>query len=229
VDDRDVEAFRSGRPSLLPHEVEELGSLDGLRLVHLQCHLGLDSVDIARLHPTVTVTGLESSPAAVETATELAREMRLEDRVRFVVADVYRAADVLAGERFDVVYTGKGALRELPDLDRWASMARELIALDGFLYLNEFHPVAAVLGPTDPVPVLDYFASETPDYQWQHPLSRVVTALLGEGFQLELFHEWDYTVDRSPAFLANGRWPPGCGTLPLMYSLKALPSVQARP
>jgi hypothetical protein len=94
-------------------------------------------------------------------------------------------------------------------------MARQLLAPGGFLYLNEFHPVAAVLGAEAPFPVLDYFASS-------HPLTRVVTAVLGEGFQLEFLHEWDYTVDHSYSFLVDGHWPPGGGTLPLMYSLKAI-------
>jgi SAM-dependent methyltransferase len=242
----DVEGFKSGKPILLPFEVEELGPLDGLNMVHLQCHFGLETLDIARLHPTAKVTGDDFSVPAIEAAAQLAGEVRLATRARFVVADVYRAAEVLGHERFDVVYTGKGALLWLPDLDRWAEVVRDLLTPGGFLYLTEFHPVADVLADDEPVPERDYFATEpfvydepgsyvdptaptehNVSYEWQHPLGRVITALLGAGFQLELFHEHDFTVDNRHKFLAKApdrgrRWPPGGGTLPLMYSLKAI-------
>jgi hypothetical protein len=116
----------------------------------------------------------------------------------------------------------------------------------GFLYLNEFHPVVAVLGEEVPLPVNDYFATwpdiyEEPgsyaspaaatihnvSYAWQHPIGRVITALLGVGLQLEFFHEWDYMIHDLHRWLVRGpdgriRWPSGSGSLPLMYSLKAI-------
>jgi SAM-dependent methyltransferase len=242
----DMEAFKAGRPSLLPHEVEELGALDGCRVLHLQCHLGLDTLDLARLHPTVHVTGVDFSAAAVDAAATLARELRLAERSRFVVGDVYHAVDLLGAERFDVVYTGKGALLWLPDMDGWAAEVAGLLAPGGFLYLTELHPVADALGNDEPRPVRDYFATEpeivedpgsyavpgaatehNTRYEWLHPLSRVITALLGAGLQLELLHEWDFAMDGLHSWLVQGsdgryRWPPGSGTLPLMYSLKAV-------
>lgn len=241
----DVEGFKAGRGTLLPFEIDELGALGGLRLAHLQCHFGLDTLDLARLHPTVAATGLDFSAPAIDAATRLASELRLADRARFVLGDVYRAVEVLGGERFDVVYSGKGALLWLPDLDRWAEVVRNLLAPGGFLYLTEFHPVSDVLGTDEAVPVRDYFATEPTiydepgsyvdpslptvhnvSYEWLHPISRVITALLGAGLQIELFHEWDFTVDSQHTFLVQGeargrRWP-GPGTLPLMYSLKAV-------
>lgn len=241
----DVEGFKSGRPQLQPFEVEELGPLDGLRLLHLQCHFGLDTLDIARLHPTVSVTGLDFSAPAIEAAGRLAREVCLADRARFVVADVYRAPDVLDDERFDVIYTGKGSLLWLPDLHRWASVVHDLLLPGGVLYLSEFHPVANVLDADEPVPIYDYFDTEPlmtgepgtyvdarvslandTCYEWQHSLSRVITAVLGAGFQLQLFHEWNFTLYDELHYLVQGpdgrrRWP-GSGTLPLMYSLKAI-------
>jgi len=242
----DVEGFKAGRPELLAFEVAELGPLDGLRLLHLQCHFGLDTLDIARLHPTVSVTGLDFSGPAIEAAARLADEVRLADRARFVLSDVYRAGEVLGDERFDVVYTGKGALMWLPDLEQWASVVRNLLAPGGFLYVNEFHPVSMVLGQDVPLPEHDYFATSPEIYQgsgsyaepdaptvnnvsceWQHPIGRVLTALLGAGLQLEFFHEWDYMIHDLHKWLEKGpdgriRWPAGGGSLPLMYSLKAI-------
>src|SRR6202040_2950885 len=106
----DVEAFLSGRPSIQPFEVDELGPLDGMALIHLQCHLGLDTLDIARLHPTVRVTGLDFSATAIDGARRLADEVRLAERAEFVCAEVYHAVEAVDGRLFDLVYTGKGAL-----------------------------------------------------------------------------------------------------------------------
>lgn len=65
--------------------------------------------------------------------------------VDFVHSNVYDAVTALGDERFDVVYTGKGALCYLPDLDRWASEVAGLLRPGGLLYLVEFHPLLASL------------------------------------------------------------------------------------
>jgi SAM-dependent methyltransferase len=201
-----------------------------MEVVHLQCHVGLDTLDLARLHPTARLTGLDFSEAAVAAARRLAGEVRLADRAEFVCAEVYHAGEALPGRRFDLVYTGKGALNWLPDLDRWASVVRGLLKPGGALYLAEHHPVAFVLAADRPVPVADYFGVDAVpgpggSYEWTHPISRVITALVRAGLVLELFHEWGDTTQRELAYLVRGddgrfRWV-GPGTLPLMYSMRA--------
>ena len=62
------------------------------------------------------VTGVDFSEPAIAFATELAAETGLADRARFVVSDIYDLPGPLAGETFDVVYTGRGALGWLPEL-----------------------------------------------------------------------------------------------------------------
>lgn len=188
-----MEAFKAGEPQLLPFEVEELGPLEG-GVLHLQCHAGLDTLDLARLHPTIRVTGVDDDPRLVESALQLAREVRLADRATFVYADVMRAVDALDHRRFDVLYTGKGALNRLPHLDEWAAAAHELIEPGGFLYCTEYHPA----GHAD-----------------QPQISEVITALIQAGLMVEFFHEWpDMTLDR---------WRPlGRGVVPIVYSVKAL-------
>ena len=47
-----------------------LGDINGLRGVHLQCHIGTDTVSLARLG--ATMTGLDFSRPAVEMARHLA-------------------------------------------------------------------------------------------------------------------------------------------------------------
>jgi SAM-dependent methyltransferase len=240
----DVEGFKSGRPALEPFEVEELGALGGCQLVHLQCHFGLDTLDLVRLHPTLTAVGVDFSEPAIETATSLAKELDLADRARFVNANVYDAPETLGRAAFDVIYTGKGALCWLPYLDRWAGVCAELIRPGGFLYLCEYHPVAWVFDEERPAVKYDYFATapfvdDTPgtyadrnavtennvNYVWQHTTSQVIDSIITAGFKVSFFHEWDWCHSDLGNWLVKGddgryRWPPP-GRLPLMYSLKA--------
>jgi hypothetical protein len=127
---------------------------------------------------------------------------------------------VLDGERFEIVYTGLGALNWLDDLPRWAEIVAELLRPGGFLYLSEFHPFADVFADEDLKVVGDYFGDPAGDriedtggtyadldastthnatHEWTHPLGDVLGAVIGAGLRLELFNEHDYTV--SP------RWP----------------------
>jgi SAM-dependent methyltransferase len=240
----DVDGFKAGRPQVEPFEVDELGALGGLRLAHLQCHFGLDTLDLVRMHPTLDATGLDFSGPAVASAQRLAAEVGLADRARFVRADVHQAAGVLGRYRFDVIYTGKGALCWVPDLRAWAEQCTELLRPGGWLYVCEFHPVGYCFAEDAPVVSGDYFDTAAqnyeqagsyadPDaatvhnlsYEWAHPLPQVFEALLGAGFALRFFHEWGHTLFQLNNWLVRGedgryRWP-GPGRLPLMYSLKA--------
>jgi hypothetical protein len=87
-----------------------LGDVQGLRGVHLQCHIGTDTVSLARLG--ARMTGLDFSPASVAEARRLAE--RTGTDADFVVADVYDAVAVLGAGGFDLVFTGIGALGWLP-------------------------------------------------------------------------------------------------------------------
>jgi SAM-dependent methyltransferase len=240
----DVDGFKAGRPQVEPFEIDELGALGGLRLAHLQSHLGLDTLDLVRIHPTLDATGLDFSARAVESAQRLTGELGLGERARFVQADVHQAADVLGRHRFDVVYTGKGALCWVPDLRAWAEQCADLLRPSGWLYVCEFHPVGYCLGEDAPVVTGDYFNTSAQgfdeagsyaapaaatvhnlSFEWTHPLPQVFEALLGTGFALRFFHEWEHTLFRLNRWLVKGpdrryRWP-GPGRLPLMYSLKA--------
>jgi len=115
----DVQRFRDDPADVRiePWEQAEVGDIAGKRLLHVQCHFGLDTLSWARLGAG-HVTGVDFSEPAIAFATELAAETGLADRARFVVSDVYDLPGPLAGETFDVVYTGRGALGWLPSSNR---------------------------------------------------------------------------------------------------------------
>ena len=58
----DLDAVVAGRDDLRPWEDAELGSLEGLDVVHLQCHIGTDTVALARRG--ARVVGLDFSQPA---------------------------------------------------------------------------------------------------------------------------------------------------------------------
>jgi SAM-dependent methyltransferase len=237
-----VAGFRAGANTLRPFELQEVGDVESKRLVHLQCHFGLDTLSWARRG--ASVVGLDFSEPAIAAASALAEETGLDGR--FVVSDVFGAPEALEGERFDIVYTGLGALNWLPDLPAWARVVTDLLADGGFLYLSEFHPISWVFGDDDLTVVNDYFhepagerlddagtyadleAKTTHDetLEWAHALRDVIGAVLGAGLRLELFNEHDYTLFPRWPFLeehpgAIYRPPPGAPRLPLMFSLRA--------
>jgi SAM-dependent methyltransferase len=188
-----------------------LGDVSGLRGVHLQCHIGTDTVSLARLG--AVMTGLDFSPVALEQARDLAR--RTSAAADFVQADVYEAAEVLGAGEFDLVYTGIGALCWLPDIRRWAGVVARLLRPGGRLFIREGHPVLWALA--DPLPdgllalEYPYFERVEPvaftdsgtyvttdavfeqhvSYSWNHGLGEIVSALMAEGMAITGLAEHD--------------------------------------
>lgn len=235
----DLTSFRSGRSSLFPYELEELGEVEGKDLLHLQCHVGLDTISWARLG--ARATGLDYSAGAVAAARRLADEDGVS--AEFIVASVAEAPAVM-DRQFDIVYTGKGALSWLPDLRSWAGVVNHLLRPGGLLYLVESHPLVDCMGKTpnfeldyvDPEEQVwdepgDYAVPEAPTksnrtHERVHPLGEVVTCLAGEGMGVRLLHERsEIFFARFPQLVADGpgvwRLPSGWPRLPLSYSLLA--------
>lgn len=213
----DVAAFLDGTCTLDPVEPEEVGTVEGKALLHLQCHFGMDTLSWARRG--ADVTGVDFSEEAVETARELAEETGFEDSARFVRSDVYDLPESdLAGEQFDVVYTSFGVLFWLPDLDRWADVVSEFVRPGGTFYLADHHPftntfdeesTAEDLQVTYPYfgERLTYDAAETGTYAldpddldhgsthgWTHSLGEIVTALAGAGLDIDFLHEYPWST-----------------------------------
>jgi SAM-dependent methyltransferase len=139
-----------------------LGDLAGLDGIHLQCHIGTDTLSLARLG--ARMTGLDLSPASLEQARTLAR--RAGTAIDYVEAEVYAAPDALGGRTFDLVYTGIGALCWLPDVDRWAAVVAALLRPGGRLFLREGHPVLWAVDDER----TDLLALEYPYFEHADPL-----------------------------------------------------------
>ncbi|MEV3990028.1 methyltransferase domain-containing protein [Streptomyces sp. NPDC049837] len=242
----DLDSFRAGKDVLRDFEVAEVGDVTGLSLLHLQCHIGLDTLSWARRGAS-RVVGLDFSEPAVEVARSLAGDIGLTpERATFVAADVYDAAEAVPDTAYDIVYTGVGALNWLPDVTRWAETAASLVAPGGFLYLAEFHPLTDILDDeTGSRLVHDYFARDAwldeasgtyADFdaptvhnrsvEWQHPIGEVVSALAATGLRIEFLHEHDVSLFARFKALSRHedgyyRFPPDRARIPLMYSLKA--------
>ncbi|GAA3838444.1 class I SAM-dependent methyltransferase [Saccharothrix violaceirubra] len=228
-------------------EWDDLGDLAGRDLVHLQCHLGVETLALARRG--ARTTGLDFAHNAIREAQRIATEAGLDIDYRH--GDVHHAAEVLGTGRFDIVYTAKGALCYLPDLHRWARVVADLLRPGGFAYIAEFHPVLWALGPTpqdDDTLTLrhDYLEGRGPtehdgthtytdgpplphdrtNYEWSHGIGELVNALIAAGLHITSLRETDRLPwPRWPRMTEDdhGWWtlPAEEPKIPLLYGLKA--------
>lgn len=205
----DAEGFiaDTGRISdVVAYDSRVLGDVTGAGLVHLQCHFGMDTLSWARLG--AAVTGVDFSEKAIAAAGELSN--RSGTPGRFVVADVYDAAQVL-GEQYDIVYTSVGAIGWLPDITKWARVVAALLAPDGTFYMREGHPVLWSLDWRDDgqlLVVYPYFEipesvqeevattyggegtlSHTTTHSWNHGIAETYTALTDAGLVVTSLRE----------------------------------------
>ncbi len=127
----------SALSDVVTFDVPLLGDIAGARGVHLQCHIGTDTVSLSRLG--ARMTGLDFSPPAIEAARKLAADCGTD--TDFVEAEFHDALDVLPSGEFDLVYTGIGAICWLPKIAEWGRIVSELLAPGGRLFMREGHPM----------------------------------------------------------------------------------------
>ena len=250
----DVEGFKAGRITLSDIEQSEVGAVDGKSILHLQCHFGMDTMSWARLG--ATATGVDISDTAIDLARKLDHELGL--GVRFIRANVYDLPDLL-DERFDVVYTGVGAICWLPDLDAWAAIVARFLKAGGTFYMLDVHPMSLVFdvvqdpdGKPDLRPEYSYFPDpdgilddgerptyagstpiKTPVYEWQHSLSEVVNALLGAGLTIESLNEFPAAPYQAFPHMSesDGWWrlPERHGSVAFLFSIRATKATPSTP
>ncbi len=233
------EGFIKGQSVLTPIELNELGDVKGKKLLHLQCHFGMDSLDWSRRG--ADVTGVDLSDLAIDEAKKLNEEMGL--NAKFICCNVYDLQEHL-DEKFDIVFTSYGVVGWLPDLTKWAQLVSHYLKPGGTFYIAEFHPVVWMFD--DEFTHIKYFYEnrelivtenygtytdrkadiQGKEYSWNHSISEVLNALIGAGLKIEMFNEFMYSP--YPCFsnivqTDEGNWHiKGMeGKIPMVYSIRA--------
>jgi SAM-dependent methyltransferase len=219
----DVDALVAGADSLSDHESagvrEAVGAVAGLDVVHLQCHIGFDTISLARRG--ARVVGVDFSRASLDKAREIAR--RCGQDIEFVDADTTALGPELHA-RFDLAYATMGVLCWIDDVAAWMSSAAAALRPGGRLLLVDIHPLSMMFDSVDPL-VLDFpYADEggrvydedgsyaapdasvgaTETVQYAHSLGELVNAAIGAGLRIERIEEHlDSDFDARGRFLAQ--------------------------
>jgi SAM-dependent methyltransferase len=202
----DTEALVAGADSLRAAEAagvrEAVGAVAGLDVLHLQCHIGFDSISLARRG--ARVVGVDFSPGSLEKARALAR--RCEVDIEFVEGDA-TALPVELHNRFDLVYATIGVIPWIDDLTAWMRSATAALRGGGRLLLVEIHPLYDMLASTEPFKLDFPYAfdgprtfdeptsyagpkvSSTETVSYAHSLGEVVNAALAAGLKIQRLDE----------------------------------------
>lgn len=237
----DVDGFRAGRDTIDDIEAAVVGDVSGLRLLHLQCHFGLDTMSWTRRG--AIAAGVDFSEVAIAAGRTLAADLGLD--TRFVVGDVL---DLDLGEEFDVVFTSHGVLGWLPELESWAATIARHLRPGGRFYLVDSHPIQWVFDDdrTDGEMRLryDYFdraahiftaegsyadpgAPLTTTAERIHPVADTLGSLIGAGLIITGYQEYDRLAWQGLPHMVCGddgwwRLPPGSVRIPLTMSVSAM-------
>jgi SAM-dependent methyltransferase len=239
----DLDGFRAGRERLKTIELAEVGDVRDKKLLHLQCHFGLDTLAWAR-HGAV-VTGVDLSDQSIALAQSLSAELELP--ARFICSDILRLPETL-DDQFDIVFTSYGILHWLRDLRRWAQVIARFLKPGGFFYIVEDHPFMRVFGsdPEHGIKVDNpYFFTEEPYkaettgsyatdfegesrtyYMWDHSLGEVLNSLIEAGLRIEFLHEFPFALRAKFPTMVRGedgywRFQREHNMIPLLFSVKA--------
>ena len=243
-----IDRLTRGGLSLLPLEVSELGDIRGLSVLHLQCHIGTDTLSLSRLG--ATVTGVAFSEVAIQEARQLALDLDIP--ATFERCEI-ESLQTRYSEAFDLVFTSHGVLSWLPDLNEWARQISGCVVPGGQVYLSESHPLVWALAEESPVQETSlklefpYLAQDQPGTfvdtgsyaaralptqanettQWSWILGDVVNAFITAGMTINHLHEHAagfYPVTPEFQERADGHYrlpAPLDGRFPLPFTLRA--------
>ena len=244
--------FKAGENVLTPIELKEVGDVKGKKMLHLQCHFGMDSLNWARMG--ADVTGVDLSDEAIKEAKQLNDELGL--KAKFICANVYDLHPEVAESKappaegfgeaaFDIVFTSYGTIGWLPDLDKWAEIINYYLKPSGIFYMADFHPVVWMFN--DDFTRIEYayenremivtendgtYTDRNADikekeYGWNHSTSELLNALINQGLEIKHFNEFMYSPYSNFANsveTSTGQWQiKGMeGKMPMVYSIRAV-------
>lgn len=246
-----LDGFKKGETVLTPIELSELGEVIGKKMLHLQCHFGMDSLNWARLG--ADVTGVDLSDEAINEANQLKDDPLINSEginAKFICCNVYDLKEHL-DEKFDIVYTSYGTIGWLPDLVKWAAIVSHFLKTGGTFYMADFHPVLWMFD--DEFTNIKYAydnqevivtesqgtytdknaAIKAKEYGWNHSISEILNALIKKGLSIQHFNEFMYSP--YPCFSNVVEFEKACppdrwgkwhikgleGKIPMVYSIKA--------
>lgn len=230
-----TEKVLSGTNSINELDISLLGDINELKLLHLQCHFGLDTISLSRMG--ADCTGIDISVAAIEKAREFSKLANT--KITFCVADAQRIDGITAPSSFDVVYTSYGVLCWIEDLREWAQGISNALKSGGRLILIEYHPFLNVVFPGCLTGTSDYFNSsrghlthsngtytdrnseiEYDEVRWAHSISEIHAALTEANLSVKKFGEHSfspYPIVSSLVNYDNNIWCEAKGSNKLPY------------
>ncbi|MDN3666018.1 class I SAM-dependent methyltransferase [Algibacter miyuki] len=234
-----MEAFKKGKSSLMPYELDALGDVQGKSLLHLQCHFGQDTLSWSRLG--AKSTGVDLSDEGIKLAKSLNEELELD--AQFVCCNVLETSQYIK-EEFDIVFTSYGVIGWLPDLKPWGKMIAERLKQGGTFFMAEFHPIVWMFDYLNEKPIMTYgymqdeviyeeyegtYANQkaaitSKEYGWNHGLGEVISALTEAGLHIQYLTEHNespYNVLPNLIETDNGMFVTQDKLYPLIFTLKA--------
>lgn len=235
----DLEAFKSGKSSLMIYELDALGDVKGKSLLHLQCHFGQDTLSWSRMG--AMCTGVDISDEGIKLARKLNEELKL--NAQFVCCNVLDTSKFVK-DTFDIVFTSYGIIGWLPDLNPWAKMISKRLKQGGTFYMVEFHPIVWMFDYLDGKSTLKYGYMQdeviyeeyegtyanidskmiSKEYGWNHGLSEIINALIEAGMKIENLNEYDespYNVLPDLVKSKSGMYTKNDILYPLIFEIKA--------
>lgn len=235
----ELDAFKAGKNVLRNIELDLLGDVNGKKILHLQCHFGMDSLCLSRMG--AQVTGVDLSDQAIEQARELNDELGL--NASFICCDLYALREHLTDE-FDIVFTSYGTIGWLPDLEKWSEIIQHFLKPAGQFIMVDFHPFIWTFDDDMEKISYDYFKTEeiveitegtyadrnapikTETISWNHSLDEILGNLLKKNLRLMHFGEHDYSpyicfrnlIEREPGKYIFEHIP---FKIPMVYSIVA--------
>lgn len=239
----DVEGFIKGRNPLMKLELDELGDVKGKKMLHLQCHFGMDTLSLARMG--AEVTGADFSDKAIKLAREL--NEKTGQNAKFVCANVLELDKHLEGQ-YDIVYASYGVFCWIDELNRWFEIASHFLKPGGELVIIDGHPFANIFEYSEEKKELvqegpyfnekahryieDYTYTDgeekmknNVEYEWAHPLSEFVMSAVNNGLRIKTLREYPYCGwQRYPNMNKrdDGYWEIEGNDLPFILSMRCI-------
>jgi SAM-dependent methyltransferase len=240
-----LKKFKETKNSLFRVEQNDLGDITGKKILHLQCHFGMDSLSLA--NKGAIVTGVDFSGEAIKLARSLSKELNIP--ATFIQSNIYSLQQKIT-EQFDIVFTSYGVLAWLPDLEGWAKLIYHCLKPGGFFYIIDGHPYGQIFDEENKQNLrikYSYFTggqveryedgytyacssevvNSKENFQWTHTIDSIINSIIGAGLQLEYFHEFPFSEFQSHPILVKHEdgyfyFPADFPIqIPLMFSLKA--------